>query len=188
MVEGHLGKLKIKKTSIKGCYKIIPEVIKDERGFFVKNFNYDCFYSDNLSSNFVEDYFSKSKKGVIRGMHFQLPPHEHEKVVVCLSGKILDVVLDLRKDSPTFGLYETFDLNSETFEMVYLSKGLAHGFYTKSANALVYYKVTSTYEPNADSGIKWNSFGLKWPLENPILSDRDNSFINFNNFISPFKI
>tara|TARA_B100001939_G_C16879122_1_gene590063 strand:+ start:331 stop:897 length:567 start_codon:yes stop_codon:yes gene_type:complete len=188
MVEGHLGKLRIEKTKIEGCYKITPNVIEDDRGYFVKNFNYDFFISKDLKTNFVEDYFSQSKKGVIRGMHFQLPPYDHEKLVICISGEILDVVLDIRKDSSTYGKYETFNINSESFEMIFLSKGLAHGFYTKSDNALVYYKVTSTYEPHSDSGIKWNSFGMKWPSDTPLISSRDNSFEDFNNFVSPFVI
>jgi dTDP-4-dehydrorhamnose 3,5-epimerase len=180
--------MKIVKSKISGCFKIEPIIHRDYRGSFIKNYRSDFFEENSLDNNFCEDYYSESFKGVLRGMHFQLPPHDHNKMVSCISGDILDVIVDLRIDSPTYGMHDSFKINSENAEIVYICKGIAHGFYTLSQKALVYYKVSSLYEPHSDSGIKWDSIGYKWPSNNPIVSERDQSFSPMNDFQSPFKV
>lgn len=180
--------MKIVKSKISGCFKLKPDIHKDNRGFFIKNFHSDFFIQNNLDYNFCEDYYSESCKGVLRGMHFQTPPHDHNKMVLCMSGKILDVVVDLRIGSPTYGMHDTFEIDSENAEIIYICKGLAHGFYTLSEKALVYYKVSSLYDSNSDSGIKWDSIGFDWPDKEPITSKRDQSFVSIDEFTSPFYI
>ena len=179
-------KLKIRELSIPGCFEIQPDVLKDKRGSFVKTFHWDIFCKHGLTTNFAEEYYSCSKKGVLRGFHFQLPPHDHIKIVYCVSGTIMDVIVDLRVGSPTYGEYAAFELSGEKANMLYLDKGIAHGFYTKSDSALVMYKVTTVYAPEHDAGILWNSAGVPWPDDMPVLSKRDKSFPPFCQFESPF--
>ena len=106
--------------------------------------------------------------------------------VFCLTGKAFDVVLDIRKGSPTFGKYESFELSPEKFNMVYITRGLAHGFYSLQDNTLIFYKVTAAHAPNLDSGIRWNSAKITWPCDNPVVSDKDNNLPKFDDFDSPF--
>ena len=178
--------LTVKETELKGCWEIQPIVREDKRGRFVKTFQWGGYKSINLPVEFKEEYYSVSVKGVLRGLHFQLPPMEHEKLVYCAVGKVLDVAVDLRKDSPTYGKYHLFTLDAEKGNMAYLPKGMAHGFYTLSDTAMMMYKVTSEYAPKQDSGILWNSVGIPWPDSNPILSERDKGFVALTDFESPF--
>ncbi len=166
-------KISIETTSIEGCYIIKPRIFTDNRGAFVKTFHNEVYKDNNLDTDFKEEYYSISNKGVLRGLHFQKPPHDHVKVVYCVQGSVLDVVVDIRKDSSTFGKYEMFDMSSVNAEMIYIPKGLAHGFYVKSDIAIMMYKVTSIYSPEYDSGIKWDTIGIPWPDLNPIISERD---------------
>jgi dTDP-4-dehydrorhamnose 3,5-epimerase/CDP-3, 6-dideoxy-D-glycero-D-glycero-4-hexulose-5-epimerase len=115
-------------------------------------------------------------------MHFQLPPNDHEKLVYVPKGEIMDVVLDLRKNSKTFGEYINILLSSNNHRSIYISKGLAHGFKSRINNTITVYNVSSVYNKNSDYGIRYNSFGYNWNIKNPIISLRDNSFITFNNF------
>ena len=174
------------KTNIPGCFEIHPDVIKDERGTFVKTFHRDIFDKHGLTTDFAEEYYSYSKKGVLRGLHFQLPPHDHIKMVYCVRGRILDAIVDLRKGSPTFGGYALFELSDENAQVLYLGRGIAHGFYALSNEAIVMYKVTTIYAPEHDAGILWNSAGVPWPDNMPILSKRDKSFPPLSQFESPF--
>ena len=178
--------MNIEKTSLEGCYKIIPKIFKDDRGVFIKTFHYDTFIKNGLRTDFKEQYYSVSDKNVLRGMHFQLPPAAHAKLVYCTEGAVVDVVLDIRKGSSTFGNYETFNLSKENAVMVYIEEGFAHGFYSLENNTTMVYNVTSVYDPVSDSGIRWNSFGFKWPTKNSMLSERDSQFGEFCDFISPF--
>lgn len=179
--------MEIKKTKISGCYEIIPKVLKDERGYFVKTFHQDIFRESELETHFAEEYYSLSHKGVLRGLHFQLPLADHVKMVYCVAGRVIDAVVDLRVGSSTYGQYEIFEMSSERANMVYIPRGLAHGFYVLSDNALMLYKVTSIYSPEHDAGILWNSAGIQWPDINPIISKRDSDFPSLSNFISPFS-
>lgn len=178
--------MKIKKLSINGCLEIQLNIIEDMRGRFVKTFNRDCYLSEKLETNFAEEYYSISKKNVIRGMHFQAPPHDHIKIVYCIDGEVFDVVLDLRTNSPTYGVVNTVNLSSKKGNLIYIPKGVAHGFCVTSEEATLVYKVSTVHAPNLDEGIAWDSVAIDWPTKNPIISDRDKSFSPFASFISPF--
>lgn len=179
--------MKVIKTKLPGCYELIPNVFKDERGLFVKIFHEEQFKEEGLVTHFAEEYYSLSHKGVLRGLHFQTPPMDHAKMVYCVSGEVVDAVLDLRVGSPSYGKYELFDLNSEKRNMIYIPSGMAHGFYVKSESALLMYKVTTVYSPDNDSGILWNSAGVLWGDDNPQISKRDSSLPSLVNFKSPFQ-
>lgn len=162
-------------TKISGCVEILCHGREDERGSFVKIFHQGWFEQHGLRSDFVEQYYSVSHRGVLRGLHFQKPPAEHAKLISCLEGNVLDAVVDLREDSPTFGQHVLKELSSAACNMLYLAEGLAHGFYVLSETATLVYSVTSVYSPEYDSGIHWKSAGIDWPAENPIVSKRDRS-------------
>lgn len=178
--------MNICETSINGCYELFPKILEDKRGAFIKTFNEPLFKELGLSAEFKEEYFSISYKNVIRGLHFQTPPFDHDKIVYCLIGDVTDVVVDLRKESPTYGCFQEFSLNETDRNMVYIPSGLAHGFLVKSDKAILLYKVTTSYSPEHDSGIHWNSINYKWSVENPIISERDSKLIELINFKSPF--
>lgn len=177
--------MEIEETEISGLFLINNFKSQDKRGIFVKTFHAKIFLEAGLNIDFKESYFSLSYKNVIRGMHFQLPPEDHAKLVYVTAGEILDVVVDLRKGSPTFKQWATFSL-CQGGKSVYIPSGCAHGFLTLTESATVVYNVTSVYAPQADSGIKWNSIGFDWPVDNPVVSDRDEQFIALDNFSSPF--
>jgi dTDP-4-dehydrorhamnose 3,5-epimerase len=152
----------------------------------VKIFRSDQFQEYGLDTEFAEEYYTISKRDVIRGMHFQVPPMDHAKLIYCPVGKIKDVVLDLRRGSPTYGAHEIFELDSDNRDALYISRGLAHGFHVEDEVAVVVYKVTSSYSPEHDRGIRWDSIGYDWPVKDPVLSDRDRLFPTFDEFDSPF--
>jgi dTDP-4-dehydrorhamnose 3,5-epimerase len=178
--------MRILDTSIPGCYELFPDVLQDERGFFVKTFHKDVFADHCLTTQFAEEYYTYSKQGVLRGLHFQVPPMHHVKLVYCVDGSVLDAVVDLRIGSPTFGKYATFELSRQKANIIYLPAGLAHGFYVLSSSAVLLYKVSTVYSPTHDSGILWNSAGIPWPNTNPIISKRDSGFMSLDKFKSPF--
>ena len=173
-------------TGIDGCFELQPRVFKDDRGSLVKTFHEDTYVSLGLETNFTEEYYSVSKKSVLRGLHFQLPPHDHVKCVSCISGKIFDVVVDLRKKSPTYKQHFSIILDAEIGNMLYIPKGFAHGFYVLSNEAIFLNRTTVVFKPESDTGIKWNSCGIEWPNMNPILSDKDQSMIPLEEFKTPF--
>lgn len=181
--------MKIKETQIKGVYIIENFHVKDNRGSFTKTFHEEFFKKNKLCSEFKESYYSVNNKDVIRGMHFQLPPHDHEKLVYVPKGKIIDIVLDLRKDSETYGKYISIEISEENRYSIYIPKGLAHGFKSLENNTITIYNVSTIYNPKIDFGIRYDSFGYDWGIKNPIISKRDNEFINFEEFkrINPFK-
>lgn len=167
--------MKTKPTAIEGVWLLENFVSQDKRGTFVKTFHVDAFRAQGLATDFQENYYSVSHKNVIRGMHFQLPPHEHAKLVYVTQGSILDVIVDLRRASATYGQHVALSL-PEHSHAIYIPKGCAHGFLTLSETATVVYNVTSVYAPQADAGIRWDSFGFEWPVQLPIISDRDAAF------------
>lgn len=173
-------------TKIPGCYVIKLASFKDERGGLTKLFHNETFEKLGLASDFREEYYSSSKKGVLRGLHFQLPPHEHVKCIFCLKGAIVDVVVDLRKDSPTYQEHLIFELNEKDPLLIYIPSGLAHGFYATEDDSLFLNKTTTVYNGESDTGIKWDSCGIDWPDPNPILSDKDKNLITLQEFQSPF--
>jgi len=176
----------IEETFIPGLKLIHLNKFIDNRGSFIKVFNEDFFAENGLETNFKESYYSISAKNVIRGMHFQVPPFEHTKLVYLNQGKIVDVVLDIRKTSATFGQHFSINLDTENPILIYIPVGCAHGFLSMEDNSIVTYLQTSVYNPKCDSGIKFDSFGMDWKLTNHSISSRDNSFLNLNQFNSPF--
>ena len=178
--------MELKKTLLEGCFEIKPITFVDKRGSFTKTFHEKEFKRLGLNSEWKEDYYTYSKKSVIRGMHLQLPPNDHFKLVHCLYGEVLDVLLDLRSSSPSFGKTYSLKLSSKKKNCIYITKGIAHGFLSLTEKSLLTYKVSSAHSPNHDSGVSWNSFGFEWPVKSPIISDRDRSLEDLNNFNSPF--
>tara|TARA_B100001175_G_scaffold283937_1_gene264031 strand:+ start:158 stop:700 length:543 start_codon:yes stop_codon:yes gene_type:complete len=179
--------MKINKTFIEDLLIIEPPLFKDDRGFFYESYN-----KKNLDKiikiAFVQDNESKSNKGVVRGLHFQLPPFEQTKLVRCVSGKILDVAVDLRINSKTFGKFFSVELSSENNFQLFVPKGFAHGFQVLSETAIVNYKVDNFYNPKSDSGIIWNDkdLSIDWNLDlKPILSPKDLKLKSFKNIKSP---
>lgn len=178
--------MKIEKTHILGLKVIYLNKFKDKRGSFVKVLNKDFFYKNGLEADCVESYYSISKKNVIRGMHFQIPPAEHTKLVYVNHGCILDVILDIRKNSPTFGKHFKIKISAENPILVYIPVGCAHGFLSLENNTMVTYLQTSVYDEASDHGIKFDSFGVNWNVENPIISERDSKFPILDDFETPF--
>ena len=170
--------MKIISTSLAGVFEIENFIFKDNRGSFVKTFHEKSFKDSGLATDFKESFYSVSRKGVLRGMHFQLPPHDHEKLVYVSSGEILDVVVDIRSKSPTFGSYFSTILSSDNQKSLHIAKGFAHGFLTLSKSATVMYSTTTVQSSDHESGIRWNSFGFDWQETNPIMSDRDKKFLD----------
>ena len=176
----------IRESKIQGCSELLPLVRRDDRGAFIKTFHKELFIKHGLETEFAEEYYSVSTKGVLRGLHFQTPPCDHTKMVYCVDGEVIDVVVDLRVGSPTYGEFEIFNLNSDKANIIYIPKGMAHGFYVCSESATMVYKVSTVYSNEHDSGILWNTVGIPWPTNNPVISSRDDSFIAFRKFSSPF--
>jgi dTDP-4-dehydrorhamnose 3,5-epimerase len=173
-------------TRIDGCVVLRPRMARDERGSFVKTVHRDFFTQHGLASDFAESYYSISRRGVLRGMHLQMPPHDHAKLVYCVRGSVQDAVLDLRKGSPTEGRHALVELSAEAGTLIYIGVGLAHGYYVQSKEAIVMYHVTTVYAPESDAGVRWNSAGIPWPVDQPILSPRDRALPALADFNSPF--
>jgi dTDP-4-dehydrorhamnose 3,5-epimerase len=173
------------KTRLEGAYLIIPRVFKDERGLFLETYSRKEFEQAGIVTEFVQDNHSMSgKKGVLRGLHFQLPPASQAKLVRVTKGSVYDVIVDLRKNSETFGRWQGFELSSKNFNMLFIPKGFAHGFCTLEENTEFQYKCDDFYVPESDSGLLWNDSDLKidWPIKNPILSEKDKKQQTFKNF------
>lgn len=159
---------------------------RDARGEFIKPFNYAEFFSKELGMDIKEIYYSKSGRDVIRGMHFQVPPMDHEKLVHVLKGNVLDVAVDLRKGSKDYGRVFTFELSGDMPQALFIPRGFAHGFKSLSDDSWMLYMVSSGYSKEHDAGIRYDSIGLDWGLEHPTVSERDKSFPELKNFVSPF--
>ena len=181
-----MSKFQLNPTTIEGCYEIQPNVFHDKRGRFIKFYHEQEFQESGLCSHYEEKYYSVSNKRVLRGLHFQTPPNSQVKLVSCLFGNLLDVVVDLRKSSKTYGDYFSTELSSEKGNLLYVPEGLAHGFYSLTDNSIFVSLNSIKYEPASDGGINWNSIGFEWPDSNPVLSDKDKSMPALKNFTSPF--
>ncbi len=177
-------------TELEGLIIIEPKIFKDERGYFLESYNKKEFESFFGKINFVQDNESKSTYGVLRGLHFQRPPFTQAKLVRCLSGRVLDVAVDLRSVSPTFGKYLSLELSSDDKRQLYIPKGFAHGFIVLSEEAVFSYKVDNFYSPSHDSGIAWNDphFGIDWkvPLNEIKVSEKDRKLKPFIDIEIPF--
>lgn len=175
----------VEDTSLVGLKVLRSFVSHDSRGIFVKTYNAAQFAQAGLSFEQQESYYSVSHQGVVRGMHFQLPPHAHEKLVYVTAGRILDVVVDLRRASTTF--QQVFSVELEAHKTaLYIPQGFAHGFLALTPDATVVYSVATGYQPTADAGVRWDSLGFTWPVAAPIVSDRDAAFPALQDFSSPF--
>lgn len=175
-----------KETNLKDVFEIELPFHGDTRGGFTKIFQNSIWQNKGLDFQLRESYFSKSDKDVVRGMHFQIPPHEHHKIVYCPQGCFLDVVLDLRTHSSTYGQSISCLLSATNHKALFIPKGCAHGFKSLDANTLTTYLVSSEYNPDADRGIAWDSFDFDWGIDQPTLSSRDAKFEAFKDFQSPF--
>lgn len=176
--------MEVLKTGIDGLVEIIPSVYHDNRGWFFEHYRQDVFHKNGLSTNFLQDNQSFSKKGVIRGLHFQLPPHSQGKLVTVIIGKVMDVVVDLRPNSSTFSKVHYCILDATKRNMLYVPEGFAHGF-AALEDSLFHYKCTSVHSPGSEVGILWNDPDLKidWMVENPILSDKDKNHDTLNDLL-----
>jgi len=157
---------------------IEPLIFGDNRGFFMEFYNYKDFAEFGIKENFVQDNHSKSSKGVLRGLHWQIMPMAQSKLIRCIQGEIFDVVVDIRKGSPTFGKWVHINLSGENKKMLYIPKGFGHGFAVLSEEAEIIYKVDNFYSPMYERGIVWNDpeIGIHWPISDPILSEKDRNF------------
>jgi dTDP-4-dehydrorhamnose 3,5-epimerase len=173
-----MGKFKFSTTSLSGLYQIEPTAFGDERGFFMEFYNAVDFAQQGLEDPFVQDNHSRSQAGVLRGLHFQSPPHAQGKLVRVLRGEIFDVAVDIRQDSATFGKWHGEILSAENRRMLFIPPGFAHGFLSLTDGTEVLYKCTEVYHPESERGIIWNdpAIGIKWPVEKVkvvLLSDKD---------------
>ncbi|MFQ5583507.1 MAG: dTDP-4-dehydrorhamnose 3,5-epimerase [Calditrichia bacterium] len=183
--------MKIIETKIPGLLVIEPRVFEDERGYFFESYNRKAFVEAGLDFNFVQDNQSKSGYGVIRGLHYQLEPHSQTKLVRVLQGKILDVCVDIRRGSPSFGEWVAVDLSEDNKKQMLVPRGFAHGFSVLSETAVVFYKCDEFYHPEADRGIRYNdkTLNIDWKInpgdarvsekdkKHPVLSEAENNFI-----------
>jgi len=178
------------KTTIDDLVVLQPTIFKDHRGYFMESYHQKNINNLIGDVNFVQDNESESSIGVLRGLHFQKPPYAQAKLVRCLKGSVLDVALDLRKDSKTYGCFETTLLSQENKNQLFIPKGFAHGFVVLSETAIFSYKVDNYYNPDSESGILWNDPDLKidWkiPKDEIIISEKDNNLPTFNNINNPF--
>ncbi|MBL6871674.1 MAG: dTDP-4-dehydrorhamnose 3,5-epimerase [Flavobacteriales bacterium] len=176
-------------TKIEGVYLIKPKIFNDDRGSFFESFNMKVFQKEtNQKINFVQDNQSVSSKNILRGLHFQKPPHAQAKLVRVIKGCVLDVVVDLRKKSKTYGKYLLEELSEYNNHQLYLPKGMAHGFLTLEDNTIFTYKCSEFYCKEAEDSIIWNdsSIRIKWPDIIPLLSKKDLNAKKFSSFVSPF--
>lgn len=170
-------------TSIPGCYRLLPRVHADARGLFVKTYHSRAFEDLGLPTRWAEDFWSSSREAVLRGLHFQRPPHSHAKLVTCLRGRVLDALVDLRLGSPAYGRHELLNLDEAHPAVLVVAAGVAHGFQVLSEEALVLYKTGTMHVPEADDGILWNSCGINWP-RTPLLSERDATFQTLTDYLA----
>ena len=179
--------MKAHDTAIPGVSILEFPAFADARGGFVKSFHAPNFEGLGLRTDWREEYFTTSAKNVVRGMHFQTPPAHHVKLVFCVAGRVLDVVLDIRTQSPTFGQAVSVELEPNSGVGLYVPVGCAHGFLSLTDDSVMYYKVTSVHAPEHDCGIAWDSFGFDWPVTDPVLSPRDVDHPALVDFASPFR-
>lgn len=182
--------MEIKEQELKGVFEITLKPIIDERGFFMRVFDDTVFEKIGINRKWVQENHSKSlKKGIIRGLHFQLPPYTETKLVRCIKGAVFDVFIDLRKNSNTFGKWESIELNENNNKMILIPRGFAHGFCTLTETSEILYKVDNYYSKEHELGLLWNdkNVNINWPVENPILSEKDKKNIILNEFIKNYS-
>ena len=178
------------KTKIEDVLIIEPKVFGDERGFFVETFNLERYKEAGIDWEFVQDNLSSSMKGVLRGLHFQKDPFAQGKLVQVIKGKVLDVAVDIRKSSPTFGQYISVELSGENKKQLWIAPGMAHGFLALEDDTIFSYKCTNLYNPTAEGGLLWNDkdLNIDWKLEengikDPIVSEKDAKNVSWQEFV-----
>jgi dTDP-4-dehydrorhamnose 3,5-epimerase len=167
--------MKITQAKLNGILIIEPDIFRDERGFFYESFNYKKYKEFGIDKNFVQDNMSKSKKGTVRGLHYQVSENAQGKLCYVILGKVLDIVVDIRFGSPTFGQHFTVELSDENKTQIWIPPGFAHGFSVLSDEAIFYYKCTGFYSKNDERAILYNDPDLKidWKVESPVVSEKD---------------
>lgn len=182
--------MEVIKTAIEGPVIIEPKVFGDSRGYFFESFSQRDFEAKVGKINFVQDNESMSSYGVMRGLHFQRPPYAQSKLVRCVKGRVLDVAVDIRKGSPTYGKHVAVELSEDNHRQIFIPRGFAHGFVVLSDTAVFQYKCDNFYAPRADGGISIldESLGIDWqiPLEKALLSEKDTKHLPLKDFDSPF--
>lgn len=180
--------MEIEEKEIKGLIEIFPKVFGDQRGFFLETFNAPRYNEILRNIQFVQDNFSSSNKGVLRGLHFQNPPYSQGKLVQVITGSALDVAVDLRRNSETYGQHVKVLLSSEKRNQFWIPEGFAHGFLALEDNTIFSYKCTNYYNPQSEVTILWNDRNLKidWQIDNPIISPKDKEGVLFKDFDTPF--
>lgn len=169
-----------------GTHLLQPRIFQDQRGDFVKTYHRDAFAALGIDLSIAEEFYSTSHRGVVRGMHFQLPPHDHAKLVYCLRGRVLDVLVDLRKASPTYRQSASAELSGENRHLFFVPPGVAHGFLALEDHTVMVYKTSSVHAPAHDAGVRWDSLGFDWGNGHKIVSARDQAFPALADFNSPF--
>jgi dTDP-4-dehydrorhamnose 3,5-epimerase len=180
--------MKVINTVFLDVFIIIPNIMEDDRGYFFESYNKTAFEKIGIKEEFLQDNQSKSSKGVLRGLHFQHPPYAQSKLIRVVNGSVLDVVVDLRKNSLTYGKYFSLIIDDIEKKMLYIPVGFAHGFLTLEDNTIFSYKCSNTYNKEADDTLYWNdkTLNIFWNFENPIVSEKDKKGKPFANFISKF--
>jgi dTDP-4-dehydrorhamnose 3,5-epimerase len=177
-------------TPIKGLIQIEPKVWKDDRGYFFESFNKKTFEEAGITADFVQDNQSYSHRGALRGLHGQANPFAQGKLVRVIQGKVIDIAVDIRRNSPTYGSYYSVELSAENFKMLWIPPGFLHGFATLEDDTIFTYKVTNLYDKASEIGVLWNDpdLGIEWGLdpEEVILSEKDKQLPSFRDFVSPF--
>jgi dTDP-4-dehydrorhamnose 3,5-epimerase/CDP-3, 6-dideoxy-D-glycero-D-glycero-4-hexulose-5-epimerase len=182
--------MKINKTALSGVYIVDELNLTDDRGLFVKNYNCDLYNDFNIDFSIKESFYSVSNKNVIRGMHFQIPPYDHDKLVTVISGSILDIIVDIRKNSPTYGQFIKIELNGNSKKTIFIKSGFAHGFLSLENDTIVLYQTSREFNQTHDFGICFDSFGFSWNVDNPIISKKDLYLPSLKEFdkINPFRV
>ena len=180
--------MKVDKSEIEGLYTLKIDVKKDIRGVFLKPYSLNELKEHHLIETVSEVFYSTSDLNVIRGMHFQVPPYAQQKLVGVINGTIIEVVLDIRRGSKTFGKYCSFKLEANEGKFLFIPEGLAHGFLSLFKSTTVLYIVDKRFSSEHEGGIKYDSFGFSWPVESPIISERDRNFVAMDKFITPFEL
>lgn len=178
----------IQETSIKGLLIIKPRVFTDERGYFFESYNMKSFKDLGIDDPFLQDNQSLSQKGVLRGLHFQNPPFAQGKLVRVINGSVIDVAVDIRKNSPTYGKHEKIFLSGKNKTMFWIPPGFAHGFITLEDNTLFSYKCTALYNKSSEGSIIWNdeNLNIDWEYPNPLVSSKDQGATKFEQLDSQF--
>lgn len=178
----------VEKTHFQGLFIVKSTVYGDKRGYFTESYNMRDWALAGISTEFVQDNLSLSKKGILRGLHFQLPPYAQTKIVRVIKGSVLDVVVDIRRKSPTYGQHYSIILSDENFLQLYIPEGFAHGFVTLEDDTIFAYKCSNYYQHEVERGLSWNDADLDidWGTTDPILSDKDKQYEPFSQFVSPF--